>query len=512
MKPINLYFATRPNKWEIMRSLEEHLSNRQERMGMREHEWQGIRKLVKKLEESTKPFSLEIFDSFYCGYRIPHIGKEFDLLRIGEDRIVNVELKSQIQSPKQALDQLRKNRYYLENLSREMDLYSYISEEDIIYRLTNDNIEEVNFSVLAGSLKNQGPLEKQALDRLFSPSNFLISPITTPERFLNREYFLTSHQQFIKKEIHDFDRTGQNPTVIGIKGMPGTGKSLLLYDIALGFARDFQTVIFHCGPLPEGLQRLNYALERSPALLEIASLSQLKDRLAEGDYRYLFIDESHRMTLEEYGLVMDYGKKNNCHIFFSYDPKQIMTVREQRDNISALIEGESGAKIFVLTSNIRFNTEIYSFIHNLMDLSKRHKYNIYSFPNVDIIYARDKGEVFQFLDYFRRRDYVYINYVTSQEESDPFRDFRADYDSYSVIGQEFERVVMVMNSLFYYDYMELKAKNSINSDYLYIQMLYQGVTRARSKLALIIWNDPDLLQQLLMIVNDGWMTEESDQD
>ena len=30
---------------------------------------------------------------FYVGYKIPQIGKEFDLLKVGEDYVLNIELK-----------------------------------------------------------------------------------------------------------------------------------------------------------------------------------------------------------------------------------------------------------------------------------------------------------------------------------------------------------------------------------------------------------------------------------
>ena len=35
-----------------------------------------------------------LFDSYYVGYKIPQIGKEFDLLRFGENYNVNIEVKS----------------------------------------------------------------------------------------------------------------------------------------------------------------------------------------------------------------------------------------------------------------------------------------------------------------------------------------------------------------------------------------------------------------------------------
>ena len=36
--------------------------------------------------------SIKVFDKFYVGYKIPQIGKEFDLLRFSEDSIINIEI------------------------------------------------------------------------------------------------------------------------------------------------------------------------------------------------------------------------------------------------------------------------------------------------------------------------------------------------------------------------------------------------------------------------------------
>ncbi|MEY5048905.1 MAG: hypothetical protein RLZZ175_2264, partial [Bacteroidota bacterium] len=36
----------------------------------------------------------DIYDHFYLGYTIPQISKEFDMLRIGKNEIINIEIKS----------------------------------------------------------------------------------------------------------------------------------------------------------------------------------------------------------------------------------------------------------------------------------------------------------------------------------------------------------------------------------------------------------------------------------
>lgn len=62
--------------------------------------------------------SLEMLDGFFYGYRIPQIGKEFDLLKFTETECLNIELKSQAVPLEQVLSQLKKNKYYLAHLGK----------------------------------------------------------------------------------------------------------------------------------------------------------------------------------------------------------------------------------------------------------------------------------------------------------------------------------------------------------------------------------------------------------
>ena len=57
--------------------------------------------------------SIEMMDGFFFGYKIPQIGKEFDLLKITDNACLNIELKSQDVSESKIQEQLKKNEYYL---------------------------------------------------------------------------------------------------------------------------------------------------------------------------------------------------------------------------------------------------------------------------------------------------------------------------------------------------------------------------------------------------------------
>ena len=88
--------------------------------------------------------NISLFDKYFIGYIIPQIGKEFDLLRIDKDTIVNIEIKRQSTDDK-IITQLRRNEYYLSFLKKDVHCYTYVANENKLYTLDNTNtLEEVN--------------------------------------------------------------------------------------------------------------------------------------------------------------------------------------------------------------------------------------------------------------------------------------------------------------------------------------------------------------------------------
>ena len=60
---------------------------------------------------------------------------------------------------------------------------------------------------------------------------------------------------------------------------------------------------------------------------------------------------------------------------------------------------------------------------------------------------------------------------------------------------------MLMDSSFYYDENGvLRGIPHPNPDYLYPNLFYQGVTRVREKLAIIVVNAPELFRNVVSIV------------
>lgn len=83
----------------------------------------------------------------FFSFQIPRLGKEFDLLQIKDEQIVNIELKSGAVSDETIRKQLTQNRYYLSVLGRPIYSYTYISSQNRLVRLTNhDHIVEADWT------------------------------------------------------------------------------------------------------------------------------------------------------------------------------------------------------------------------------------------------------------------------------------------------------------------------------------------------------------------------------
>ena len=69
------------------------------------------------------------------------------------------------------------------------------------------------------------------INELFNPSDYLVSPFNSTEKFINGNYFLTVQQENI---FHDIQKKLQDSTTnfIALTGSAGTGKTLLTYHIA----------------------------------------------------------------------------------------------------------------------------------------------------------------------------------------------------------------------------------------------------------------------------------------
>lgn len=381
MKSISIYAITRNQNIECLQKLERQLSGRTYFLKMREWELESMKALVRELEMHMQDVhALRFFYSF----QVPRLGKEFDLLQIKDDQIVNIELKSGKVSDEAVRKQLLQNRYYLSVQGKMIQSYTYISSQERLVRLNNhDHIVEVDWDQLCLALQRQSKDYEGDIEDLFQAEMYLFSPVTEPERFLNKEYFLTSQQKDIERRILDKIRKVKYG-YFWFSGLPGTGKTLLLYDIAMKLSVHQKVCMIHCGETGKEWKILHDRLLR----IAFLSDSQLEECPDLKEYSAILVDEAHLLTEEKLHVILELSEKHP--VIFSSDDEDMISDEEMDRTMIREIEHLPDIQSFHLTNRIRTNAELSSFIQNMMHLPEKRMVRYY--PHIQVVYANDEEE------------------------------------------------------------------------------------------------------------------------
>ena len=492
MKSVSVYAITRQQNMEQLQKLERQLSGREHFLRLREWELDSMRALVKQLElHMQKVSALRFFYSF----QIPRLGKEFDLIQIKDEHIVNIELKSGAVSDEMIKKQLIQNRYYLSVLTRPIYSYTYISSENRLVRLTNhDHIVEADWKSLCDILGRDSRDYQGDIEELFKAEYYLISPLTDPVKFLNKEYFLTSQQRDIRRQILRKIRAEHSGYFL-FTGLPGTGKTLLLYDIAMELSDRRKVCMIHCSEagkkweiLHERLHRIDFLSDSR--LLEVGDdrveiMVGMKDLFAE--YSAILVDEAHLLSVEKLRFILRCA--GDRPVIFSSDSEDMISPYElDRGNLH-VIEGLPGIQIFRLTNRIRTNAELSSFIQNIMHIPAGRRLKEY--PHIEVVYANDDGEAANLLEDYRARGYWYKV---------------GDGNSYGNRNAEpsggVDSLVVVMDDHYYYDeegYLRsLEAKDRANV--FNVRSLFHYLNQAKEILAIVVKGNPEVYAGLMNVL------------
>ena len=531
MKSVSVYAITRQQNMEQLQKLERQLSGREHFLRLREWELDSMRALVKQLElHMQKVSALRFFYSF----QIPRLGKEFDLIQIKDEHIVNIELKSGAVSDEMIKKQLIQNRYYLSVLTRPIYSYTYISSENRLVRLTNhDHIVEADWESLCDILGRDSRDYQGDIEELFKAEYYLISPLTDPVKFLNKEYFLTSQQRDIRRQILRKIRAEHSGYFL-FTGLPGTGKTLLLYDIAMGLSDRRKVCMIHCSEagkkweiLHERLHRIDFLSdsrlgevgERDREVFKAEScggeetekagidngdfgddrveiMIGMKDLFAE--YSAVLVDEAHLLSVEKLRFILRCA--GDRPVIFSSDSEDMISPYElDRGNLH-VIEGLQGIQIFRLTNRIRTNAELSSFIQNIIHIPAGRRLKEY--PHIEVVYANDDGEAANLLDDYRAREYWYKadggnSYGSRNADNNLNGDDRNVEPSGGV-----DSLIVVMDDHYYYDeegYLRsLEVKD--NLDVFNVRSLFHYLNQAKERLAIVVKGNPDVYAGLMNVL------------
>jgi hypothetical protein len=431
---------------------------------------------------------------FFVGYSIPQISKEFDLLRIGHNYNLDIELKN-ISSPDKIEEQLIKNSYYLKALGTTAVLYTYVVKSQEVFTLDKrGKLRKSTLEELVASIEGQRPKSIEDIDALFKPSVYLVSPLNSTDKFMTGSYFLNGSQLATKNEILKIFVEDTFP-FIAIEGKPGTGKTLLTYDIAKHLmGQNWKICIFHCGQLAEGHDILRD--EHSWRIYPIKSINSVSSR----KYDLIIVDETQRIYSEQLEMIIKHVTENNVKCIFSYDPDQVFTNSESLRNIAGEIE-KLNHKKYKLTEKIRTNKEIAAFITNLFDRNKSNSNMKYK--NIHLQYFSSPKLLKYYQEHLKEDGWEVINYTSSSYNLLTYDSYQVGQkNAHKVIGQEFDKVAAVINQHFYYD-VDGKLGSSIESGapgYRLDKMLYQMLTRARQEITIVVYKNESMLDACLKIL------------
>lgn len=462
MKSVSIYALTRKQNLSNLSRLECHLSERDRPLKVRAWEINSMRALVDQLEKyMPEVYRLRLFYSF----QILRLGKEFDLLQVKENQIVNIELKSGAVSEDAIRRQLIQNRYYLAILGRPVRSYTYISSQNRLVRLTNhDHIVEAEWEQLCAELQEKSADFSGDLEDLFQAEWYLISPLTQPERFLKKEYFLTAQQKDIERQILKSIRIKRGG-YYHFSGLPGTGKTLLLYDIAMKLSGRQMVCIIHCGASGQEWKRLHERLRR----IVWVSDSQITAEMRLDEYETVLVDEAHLLDKETLENIVEAAGKRP--VIFTSDCEDQLSPEEVDQSVKLGIAKLPEIQTFRLTNRIRTNEEISSFVQNMMHIPDYKSGR--RFPHVTVFYANDDQEAANLIQDAKKQGYQHLLESEVAEKA---------YDS----------VAIILDGNYFYD-----SKKYLRSKKRTVRNLFHQLNSAKEKLMLIVKNNEQVYAILL---------------
>lgn len=450
-----------------------------------------------------------ISDNFIVGYH-PENGfpsSEFDLLRLGDNYIINIELKEGDKNEEERVKQLNDHNFLLKLLRKDVYFFSYQESDDTLLMACSSNVDDDGKLIvrncepkeLRDVMKGQvySTTKRKVLDFLFSPKQYLVSPFNDTERFFKGEYFLTNSQSDIKAHIIKSDQK-----IYAIKGSAGTGKSLLLYDMAKELKENKQICVITCNILSEGHNRL---VDKGIHILPINQIDQVKV----DNYDYIFVDEFQRMSQKQRDKLIADVEASSTKLAVFYDDKQTLSVTEEKCNNHKYMKKKKGEKkeVYMKELDVKFrsNPNLMAFIDKILENRLKDRESVKrNDGQIELLYCADDTVALQYLEE-ECKEYKVLMYTGGKKPEGCLYPFEHDKENaHRVIGQEFSNVAIPINSSFYYEkrgeaYI-LKAKDRA---YASVKMLYQNLTRAKDKLKLVVVGNKPLFDRIEFLLKDS---------
>ena len=489
MKTINLFTLTRARNTSDFSRLLQSLEDRPYYKPVGEHEAASLRALTENLLGCFPgPDPLRYLDGFWFSYTIAHISKEFDLLKLsaGGESILNIELKSESVGEDRIRAQLEQNRYYLSNVSRTIYSFTFVMETCTLYQLNDRRyLKECSFDDLAAVLQKPAFSDYigENLDQWFRSSDYLISPVAAPERLLQGKYFLTNQQWEFRRAVlaginaYREGSSGDTPApVVTVTGEAGTGKTLLLFDLALELSKKKKVLFLHGGPLRQGHHAINSRLRN----VTILSGTNPEPALQPDAFSCVLVDEANRLSPAFLSALLDSAREAGTPCVLAYDRHSLLGTISPMQESEAVLESRRTQSL-EFSGNIRINRPVFSFLRALFHQKDRSESADYSC--IEILYAADSLEEKLLTDFYHSKGYQVIG-------TDPSHPVTED-----VIGEEYTNVLVILDRNYYYNdglYLCTRGQHSLLP-------LYEGLSRTRERLCILVTGNEMLFSQILSL-------------
>lgn len=154
-----------------------------------------------------------------------------------------------------------------------------------------------------------------------------------------------------------------------------------------------------------------------------------------------------------------------------------------------------------MSEKIRTNKNLAHFIRSVFDLNKKSQI----IPeDVSIIHFQNESTAKEYIS--TKNDFRLINYTPSRYYQDHLDDFQLlrvyEGTSHSVIGQEFDNVIVIIDNFFCYDgAKQLKSIGRPGNPYDQVKMLFQAMTRVKRKLEIVVINNQPVFGEILKLLS-----------
>ncbi len=434
-------------------------------------------------------------EGYYIGYTAKKgVREQFDILRFSENCIVNIELKSSY--PQDGFDamlnQLVRHSYYLKITQKIVFCFVFVSSTNELFMLDENKLKKIDITDITDYIESNYVTRNILED--FNLSSFIISPYTEPEKFMRHEYYLTEEQVHIRNII---EKSSSNR--ICIIGGPGTGKSLLLFDLAIRYMSSGKNVVLIFGSYMSMHEALKIRQYAKITIIPIKYYALINT----DSFDVVLVDESQRIFANNIDKILSNSKQ--C-IVLAIDHQQTLHSTERRLNTQKKVSESKNFEVLELKRKIRTDEAMASFIMKFLDL-KVNSVQPYLYSNVDAKYFQSVGEAKLFIEHMcNNHSYVsiemteYITKSTKTRHRTPI--YSGSITTHSTLGREYDNIIVPIDHHFFYN-DDAKLTSNYSGYYPYYEdsMIFQALTRVRNKLLIVVINNPEIFKTLSEVIN-----------